>query len=378
MPLAYSFCWIHSCTIPGRWRSQISAHPGVPKCSHWGTEKRKCKDSETVWTPGIMFLVELECWFPYVSPSYDWEGAYIQLGLELGWEAKCPIWSSISRLGAEEKDKGCYTTNILVSLRPASELSAHSQRLWCFLRANHLLVFMWSILSIFYTCKSIEINQNGKHLLFCSYKYTKWLLWLIFPSHQELGSTPFASQHNYVLQGTRNIILLPFRLSTFFPVYLPLVECLNISRFLQLLPFTVCVIYGALSTLYSKIEVLQNSWGMSGWILDVAMALGKEKWEMTLDWRRTPKQVRFIHTSRCWCQPHLNLGSKVELLHQNTAVTSFWENIQSFLEGSKLLMSEQDLIPMSLFSFGVSAFLLWLSLHSLCTGRPWDEDISCP
>lgn len=82
----------------------------------------------------------------------------------------------------------------------------------------------------------------------------------------------------------------------------------------------------------------------------------------------------------------MNLGSPVELLHQNTSViyvqvyehTSFGENIQSFLEGSRLLVSEQDLFPMGLFSFGVSAVLLWLSLHGLCTGKPWDEDIPCP
>lgn len=40
-----------------------------------------------------MFLVELECWFPYVVPNCDWEDANIQLVLELEWEAMCPTWS---------------------------------------------------------------------------------------------------------------------------------------------------------------------------------------------------------------------------------------------------------------------------------------------
>lgn len=145
-------------------------------------------------------------------------------------------------------------------------------------------------------CKSIEINQNGKRLFSCSYKYTKWLLWLIFPSHQELGSTPFPSQHSYVLQGTRNKIHLSFKLSAFFPVNLPLVKFLNISWFLQLLPFTIGVVSGVFILLY-KLEVLQNSWGMSVWILGVVMALGKEEWEMALDGGRTHQQVGFIYMS---------------------------------------------------------------------------------
>lgn len=258
-----------------------------------------------------MFLVELECCFLYVVPNCDWEGACIQLVLELEWEAVCPTWSWISRMGVEEKELPStfllwwgvlhheHFRQLAVGQRPASELCAHSLRLWCFLKANHLLLFTLSILSIFYTCKSIEINHNGKHLFSCSYKYTKWLLWLIFPSHQELGSTPFPSQHSYVLQGTRNVIPLSFRLSAFFPVNLPSVEFLNISWFLQLLPFTVCVVSDVFILLYKVLGVLQNSWGMSGWILVVVMALGKEKWEweMTLDGRRTHKQVRFIHMS---------------------------------------------------------------------------------
>lgn len=153
MPLAYSFCRIHSCTISGRWRSEIPAHPGVPKCSHWGTEKRECKDSETIWTPGIMFLVELECCFLYVVPNCDWEGACIQLVLELEWEAVCPTWSWISRMGVEEKElpSTCllwwgvlhhkHFRQLAVGQRPASELCAHSLRLWCFLKANRLLLF---------------------------------------------------------------------------------------------------------------------------------------------------------------------------------------------------------------------------------------------
>lgn len=154
MPLAYSFCRIHCCTIPGGWRSEIPAHPGVPKCSHWGAEKRECKDSETIWTPGIMSLVELECWFPYVVPDSDWEGACIQLGLELEGEAKCLTWSWTSRMGVEEKEllSACllwwgvlhhkHFSQLATGQRPASELCAHSQRLGCFLKANHLLVFM--------------------------------------------------------------------------------------------------------------------------------------------------------------------------------------------------------------------------------------------
>lgn len=113
-------------------------------------------------------------------------------------------------------------------------------------------------------CKSIEINQNGKHLFSCLCKYTKWLLWLIFPSHQELGSTLFPSEHSFVVQWTRDKIHLSFRLSAFFPVNLPLVKFLNISWFLQLLPFTICVVSGVFILLYKVLEVLQNSWGMSG------------------------------------------------------------------------------------------------------------------
>lgn len=40
-----------------------------------------------------MFLVELQCWFLYMVPICDWEGAYIQLGLEFQREATCPTWS---------------------------------------------------------------------------------------------------------------------------------------------------------------------------------------------------------------------------------------------------------------------------------------------
>lgn len=84
-------------------------------------------------------------------------------------------------------------------------------------------------------------------------------MWLIFPTHQEFGSTPSPSQYSYVLQGTRNKIPLSFRLSAFFPVNLPLVEFLNISWFLQLLPFTICVLSGVFNLLYKVHEVLQKS-----------------------------------------------------------------------------------------------------------------------
>lgn len=98
-------------------------------------------------------------------------------------------------------------------------------------------------------------------------------------------------------------------------------------------------------------------------------------------WEENPQAGEVHPHCSChvsWCQPGLNLDSPMELLHQNTSVTSFVENIQSFLEGSKLLVSEQDFFPMDLFSFGVSAVLLWLSLCGLCAGKPWDEDIPCP
>lgn len=148
VPPAYSFSWINSCEVPGRGRTEIPAHPGMPRCSHWGTEKREWKDSETFRAAAVVFLQMhcFECYFTCMVSNCPWRRYLKAVAIGAWVRGLPPALSWISSLDAKERKllskrliwwRAVLPHKPLVSRLWVTRLHqrymfVHLVRLWCF------------------------------------------------------------------------------------------------------------------------------------------------------------------------------------------------------------------------------------------------------